>query len=136
MKSRFFSRMPALKKIQDGVSMKVERDNYLRAIDKRILHIRSAHSALNTLLQSAGAIAMKVATCELHKVIRSRGWSETDVMQVAHIHDEIQLQVREDLADDVGRISVQAIRDAGEILGFRCPLDGEYRVGCNWAETH
>lgn len=136
MKSRFFSKMPALKKIKDGVSLKVDRDNYLRAIDKRILHIRSSHSALNTLLQSAGAIAMKVATCRLHRAIRARGWSLDDVMQVAHVHDEIQLQVREDIAEDVGRISVQSIRDAGKVLGFRCPLDGEYRIGRNWAETH
>ena len=136
MKRRFFSKMPALKKIQDGVIRKVEKDNCLRAIDKRILHIRSSHSALNTLLQSAGAIAMKVATCELHRAIRSKGWTSKDIMQVAHIHDEIQLQVREDIAEDVGQISVQAIRDAGSILGFRCPLDGEYKYGRNWSETH
>ena len=79
---------------------------------------------------------MKVATCELHRAIRSKGWTSKDIMQVAHIHDEIQLQVREDIAEDVGQISVQAIRDAGSILGFRCPLDGEYKYGRNWSETH
>ena len=59
-----------------------------------------------------------------------------DVMQVAHIHDEIQLQVRKEIADDVGKISVQSIQESGEALGFRCPLDGEYKIGGNWAETH
>jgi len=31
---------------------------------------------------------------------------------------------------------VNAIRKAGDYFGFRCPLDGEYKVGNNWAETH
>ena len=79
---------------------------------------------------------MKEATCILHRKIRSKGWGPDDVQQVGHIHDEIQLQVRTELADEVGGIAVQSIREAGDSLGFRCPLDGEYRVGRNWAETH
>ena len=33
--------------------------HYLRGLDGRILHVRSPHSALNLLLQSAGAIICK-----------------------------------------------------------------------------
>jgi len=33
-------------------------------------------------------------------------------------------------------MGVRAIKLAGETLSLRCPLDGEYRVGNNWAETH
>lgn len=29
-----------------------------------------------------------------------------------------------------------SIVDAGEFFKFRCPLDGEYKIGSNWAETH
>jgi len=136
MKNRFFQRMPALKKIQDGVRHRLKSQDYLTGIDGRKLKIRSEHSALNTLLQSAGAIAMKEATCELHRNFKVQGWTNKDVMQVAHIHDEIQLQVRKEIAEHVGKISVQSIQTAGETLGFRCPLDGEYKVGRNWAETH
>ena len=136
MKKRFFTKMPALKKIQDGIKFRLKTQDFLTGIDGRRLKIRSEHSALNTLLQSAGAIAMKEATCVLHRNIRSHGWGLDDVMQVAHIHDEIQLQVRKEIADDVGKISVQSIQESGEALGFRCPLDGEYKIGGNWAETH
>ena len=38
----------------------VKNDN-IKAIDKRILTIRSAHSSLNALIQSCGAIIMKKA---------------------------------------------------------------------------
>lgn len=136
IKKAFFRKISALKKIQDGVRKRLMQQDHLVGIDGRKLKIRSPHSALNTLLQSAGAIAMKEATCLLHRALKSKGWTTKDVMQVGHIHDEIQFQVREEIADDVGRISVQAIRDAGKSLGFRCPLDGEYRIGHNWAETH
>ena len=136
MKARFFKKMPALKKIQEGIKFRLKSQDYLTGIDGRKLRIRSEHSALNTLLQSAGAIAMKEATCILHRKLRSQGWSLNEAMQVAHIHDEVQLQVRKEVAEDVGKISVQSIREAGESLGFRCPLDGEYKVGANWAETH
>ena len=136
MKTSFFRKMPALKKIQEGIKFRLKSQDYLTGIDGRKLRIRSDHSALNTLLQSAGAIAMKEATCLLHRNLRLQGWGLSDVMQVAHIHDEIQLKVRKEIAEDVGKISVQSIRSAGEALGFRCPLDGEYKVGNNWAETH
>ena len=79
---------------------------------------------------------MKEATYILHRKIRSRGWGLSDVQQVGHIHDEVQLQVRTEIADELGRMAVQSIKEAGQALGFRCPLDGEYRVGNNWAETH
>lgn len=136
LKEKFYKKMSSLKKIQDGVQYRLKTQDFLVGIDGRQLKIRSPHSALNTLLQSAGAIVMKEATCILHRLIKEEGWTDADVLQVAHIHDEIQLQVREEIADHVGRLSVQAIRDAGEVLGFRCPLDGEYKIGRNWAETH
>jgi hypothetical protein len=28
------------------------------------------------------------------------------------------------------------MRKAGEFFAFRCPIDGEFKVGGNWAETH
>ena len=55
---------------------------------------------------------------------------------VAHVHDEMQLQVREDIAEDVGRLAVKAVKDTQKIFGLRCPLDAEYKIGSNWAETH
>ena len=55
---------------------------------------------------------------------------------MAHIHDEYQLASRPEIAEQVGQIGIQAIRDAGTTFNFRCPLDGEYKIGKNWAETH
>ena len=32
--------------------------------------------------------------------------------------------------------AVECIKDAGLKLNLRCPLDGEYKIGDTWAETH
>ena len=57
-------------------------------------------------------------------------------MVASHIHDEMQLQIRENIAHDVGRLAVEAVKRAGESYNLRCPLDAEYKIGKNWAETH
>jgi len=51
-------------------------------------------------------------------------------------HDEWQIEVKESQADYVGRAGVQAIKDAGNFYKMRCPLDGEYKIGDSWYETH
>ena len=42
----------------------------------------------------------------------------------------------EEQAEQFGRVAVQSIIDAGKLLNIRCPLNGEYKVGNNWSETH
>jgi len=31
---------------------------------------------------------------------------------------------------------VASARKAGEVLGFRCPVDAEAKIGNNWFDTH
>jgi DNA polymerase I-like protein with 3'-5' exonuclease and polymerase domains len=52
------------------------------------------------------------------------------------VHDEFQYQVKENQAEEFGKLAVQSIVDAGNQLGLRCPLNGEYKIGNNWKETH
>ena len=61
---------------------------------------------------------------------------DIDAHFVANVHDEWQIEVKEDMADTVGKLGVECIKQAGELLKLRCPLDGEYKVGSNWSETH
>ena len=61
---------------------------------------------------------------------------DLDARFVANVHDEWQVEVREDHAEEVGKRGVQAIIDAGALFKLKCPLDGEYNVGRNWSETH
>lgn len=107
-----------------------------RKLPKRVWQ-RSLHKALNTLLQSAGAIVMKKALVLLDGRLQAAGMVPgVDYEFVLNVHDEYQIEVNEDKAEFVGQQARQAIVDAGVHFKMRCPLDGEYKIGNNWAETH
>jgi len=137
LKARFLASLPALNKLKIAVESKVRTQGYLTGLDGRRLPIRSDHSALNTLLQSAGAVVMKQAVIGLHRKLTEIGWAVgREYSLVANVHDEFQAEVLPKHADLYGNLAVTSIRSAGKILHLRCPLDGEYKVGRTWAETH
>lgn len=110
---------------------------WLRGLDGRRLRVRSEHAALNTLLQSAGALLVKKATVLWYRELISVGLvSGRDFALVAHIHDEIQAEAKPEHAELVGRTFLSAIREAGLGWNFRCPLSGEYKIGPDWKSTH
>ncbi|WP_221931087.1 DNA polymerase [Telmatospirillum sp. J64-1] len=160
-RARFLKNLPALGKVITAVKDRVQGNirvngkllkgeersrwiakngkprTYLKGLDGRRLKCRSAHSAFNTLLQSAGAVLMKRALVILDQGLQAAGFTPgLDYEFVANVHDEWQIEVNEEIADDVGRTAVSAIRKAGESFSFGCPLDGQYQVGNSWAETH
>ena len=55
---------------------------------------------------------------------------------VAHVHDELQLQCKSAVADEVGTLAVQSIKEAGTHFNLRCELDAKYKIGNNWADSH
>lgn len=136
-RAMFLNKLPALKYLLDAVKSKHRSQKFVVGFDKRILHTRSEHAALNTLLQGAGAIACKVWLTILHRALKARGFvNGKDYMQVLWIHDEVQILARPEIADEIGTIAVEAVRETGRRLGLKVPLDGEYKVGENWALTH
>lgn len=133
----FEANLPALGRLQEAVRKAVEKRGYLLGLDKRKLHVRSPHAALNTLLQSAGAIVMKKALVILDANLKAAGYKPgVDYEFVANIHDEWQIEVASHLVNTIGPMAKDSIRLAGEYFKFNCPLDGEWRAGDNWKETH
>ncbi|WP_056656558.1 DNA polymerase [Rhizobacter sp. Root1221] len=137
LRKAFLANLPAMGKLVQHVQARAKERGFLKGIDGRLLPVRSMHSALNTLLQSAGAIQMKKALCLLDESLQEAGLIPgTHYEFVANVHDEWQIEVDDDKAEMVGRMAVQSIRDAGSFFNFRCPLDGAFDVGNNWSETH
>ena len=132
LKEVFLSNTPSLRTLRERVEGACAR-GYLKGIDGRKLIIRSSHAALNTLLQSAGAIIMKKALTILDDHAKIY---KIDYKFVGNIHDEFQTEVREDQAEKFGWLAVECIKAAGIAFNLKCPLDGEYKVGTTWAETH
>ena len=132
LRERFLSSLPTYKSLKERVDRAASK-NYLKGLDGRKLYIRNKHSALNTLLQGAGAILMKKALCILSGRLHLSGTSHKFV---ANIHDEWQIEVMSCRANKVGQMAVESIIEAGEHFDLRCPMDGEFKVGSNWSETH
>ena len=133
LKARFLKNTPSLKDLREKVGRISSNTGTLPGLDGRRLQVRSEHAALNTLLQSAGAIVMKQAVVLLDESLSKLG---IDYRFVANVHDEWQIEVEEPYADMVGKIGAQSIENAGKVLDMRCPLAGEYKVGNSWKETH
>ena len=129
---RFLDNTPSLKQLRKKVERLSEK-GWLPGLDGRKLYIRSAHAALNTLLQGAGAIVMKQALVILDSYLKK---GKIDAKFVANVHDEWQIEVRQDQAEQVGKLGVKAIEEAGKHFDLRCPLTGEYNVGKTWGDTH
>ena len=137
LKKKFLSQLPALKSLREAVQKKAVEQGTIRGLDGRLVPVRSKHAALNTLLQSAGAIICKQWVVEMHSLLNNKGFKRgEDYDQVAFVHDEVQLTVKENYAEEIGRVCVEAITSTGIGFGLRIPLSGEYSIGNNWGETH
>ena len=86
--------------------------------------VRSEHAALNTLLQSAGALICKKWVELIDNEIRTRG---IDAEIVAWVHDEVQVRTRkgyEDVICDIARRSAEKLES---ISNSRVPIDRRIR---------
>ena len=133
LREQFFDSNPSFKALTNRVDRAASK-GYLKGLDGRKIILRHQHSALNTLLQGGGAIAMKKGLMLLNEALESS--DKTDVKIVANIHDEWQIEVPEHDAEWVGKVAVKCIEEAGDFFNMRCPLTGEYKIGDSWNETH
>jgi len=131
-KEKFLRATPSLRSLREKVERVAQR-RWVRGLDQRKIIIRHPHAALNTLLQGAGAIVMKCALTLLENYVINK---RIKAFPVVNVHDEFQYEVEESKAEEFGRLAVQSIIDAGKQLNVRCPLNGEYKIGNNWSETH
>ena len=132
MRQKFIAGLPAYGKLVDRIK-KLAQTGTVPGLDGRRINIRSEHAALNSLLQSAGAIVMKKALVIAEEDLKVFNVPST---LVAQVHDEFQVECPEEYAERVGVIYRNSIRKAGRELDLRCPLEGEYKIGDNWSQTH
>lgn len=138
IRNDFANRIGGFKDLKDLISKQVLKRGRIKGLDGRLTPIRSDHSALNFMIQSAGAIICKRWLADAYEECCARfkeGW-DGDFCFVLWVHDEIQVCCRKEIADEIGEILVRCARKAGEAYGFRVPLDSKYSIGHSWADTH
>lgn len=133
VKEQFLDRTPALKRLKTEDIPRATKQGYLVGLDGRKLWIPSEHLAMSMYLQGYEAVVMKLAMCLYQDDLRSQN---IPFKQVNFVHDEFQIETYKEYGDAVGQAVVDALVKAGTELQSNCPLDGEYKIGRSWAETH
>ena len=139
MRARFLAENPCIAILIERMTEKAQ-SGYIYGVDGRRITMRRdatgkvmVHKALNTLLQSAGAIVMKYAMLFLNK------WIERDGVRCAKVidmHDEGQFTVHRDDVNKLRTLTEECVRKAGEYLKMECPLASDCKIGLNWNHTH
>jgi hypothetical protein len=117
------------------------------AIDGRLLTVRSKHSLVNLLFQSCLGILMEYVCClfdakmgEMYLDGKGRPYylykGKYLVKRRTFTHDEVQISCPPEVAEEIGTIVANAIKQAGEALKIAVPMEGEFKIGKNWCETH
>jgi DNA polymerase I-like protein with 3'-5' exonuclease and polymerase domains len=132
-RNKFLATLPALAKLQAFCRQAASERGHIHLIDGRRAPIRSEHAALNVLLQGNGALVMKLSLVIASRMLKAEKIPHGFML---NCHDEFQLETPEQYAVQAGNICVDAITTAGKRLQIQCPLDGEYKIGKNWSETH
>lgn len=166
LKERFFKSVPAYKKLcstiedtlvesstwvgsvnsvkwrkrKHPLNKHLEATHCVLGLDKRLVYVRSPHSALNTILQSAGALICKKWVCLVEENMRKAGYKhgwDGDFALMAWIHDECQIACRtREIAEDCVRIAQESMRQTQKFFKFNCQLDTEGKIGNNWYDCH
>lgn len=143
IRDAFLNRLDGFSVLKEHLAHNIKQgDGWIRGLDGRFIPIRSEHSALNFLIQSAGAIVCKrwvvEAFDECCRQLRydfDNPWNG-DFVFCLWVHDEIQVWCREEHAEKVAAILCATAKQAGVPYKFRLRLDGEATIGNNWKETH
>lgn len=157
LKKSFLENTPAISKLREALEEQLIKSQtwnaalrkfdvkwkrkWIRGLDGRKVHCRSPHSALNTLLQSAGALVCKAWVVELERLLiedygLTHGW-DGDFAFMAWVHDEVQIAAKDQAtAELVVKAGQQAMRNVQELFNFRCQLDTEGKIGGTWRDCH
>ncbi len=150
----FLEQTPAIANLREAIQSTLIKDSkwvggeqkvtwkrrWIRGLDGRKVHVRSPHAALNTLLQSAGALICKAWVVELVNRCEAEGYVhgwDGDFALMAWVHDEVQVACRNEvISKRVIEICQEAMRSVGDMFNFRCVLDTEGKMGGNWYDCH
>lgn len=124
------------------------KKKYLEAWDGRIISVRGENVLINCLGQSLGAICQSLAACFMdaklgRMYIDDMGrpyylYKGKKVKRVSLVHDEYSWEVEDGVQEEIRKMSVDCIIEAGEFLTLPVELDGEGKMSKNgsWKDVH
>lgn len=129
--------IPALGFLQKWVKAE-HKKGYLPGLDGRKIFTRSAHSALNFLLQTDGSLIIKYWLIYSRDMIteefgpaRGPNWRP-----LLWVHDEQQLSTNPTATPRIIQLLPEAMHRVNDLFELKCPMDADVKVGKSWRETH
>jgi DNA polymerase I-like protein with 3'-5' exonuclease and polymerase domains len=79
---------------------------------------------------------MKYWLIEYDRVLQEHYKPGEDYEFILNVHDEAQLECKEEIAEDIAKIATVAFLTISNDIGFRIKLEGEAKIGNTWYDTH
>jgi hypothetical protein len=145
---RFWSAAKPLAILKERLTMAWEQNGkkYIKALDGRKLLARSKHARVNLQFQSAGAIIMDYSLMFLDRKLGGLvldkhdypcySYKGRELYRSIYYHDEVVLEVPEEMAEELRPLVESTIPQAGKYLKMRVPLAAEAKYGPSWASIH
>lgn len=144
----FIESYPLLKELKTKRIPRDAKRGYFEGLDGRKVMCNSEHLMLAGYLQNGEAVIMKRAARDWMGRLRKE---KIPFRLVTWPHDEWQTEIPDDddLAKYVSDIQIQALRDQGDQLDLKCPMEGTTTIqfkhepypdgfigGYSWKDTH
>ena len=134
LRESFLSGFPKLNALIESLKTELSLNNgWIAGVDNRRIYVGSDHKLLNYLLQGNEAIYIKYTAVIANKLIKKNG---LDAKLLVIMHDEINMEVSLEDAENVKKILKYAFKRAGEVLGIMCPMDTDPKQGETWYDIH
>lgn len=111
-------------------------DGTITGLDGRPIKVPSEHQLLVYLLQSDEAIMMTRAYNTTWRILSQKYTFGEDFGVVCFYHDEFTIECKKEIAEDVRKISEEAIAEAGRFYNIVCPHIGQGKIGTDWYAIH
>ena len=139
-KALYESSIPGLKELKSNLSSQFENSEQIfgkgnaviRGLDGRLVFVSSNHQTLNYLLQTAEGVTCKAAAVYLRDKLNSLGIPHYFIL---HYHDELAVVVKEQDAEHVADLAVEAFTEAPKLFGITC-MGGAAHIGKTYADVH
>ena len=146
---KYFEGFSQVKKYLDNTLKNAQKDGYVETLFGRRRYIPELMSgnymlksagermAINMPVQGTAADLMKMAMIAVQKKLDNGGTSRDlsvrrdDIKMILQVHDEIVLEVKKDLADDVAKLVKEEMENVAKL---RVPIDVHVEVGKRWGK--
>lgn len=149
LREKYFDRFPGIKRYQQWMHYRAERDGYVKTLVGRYRHLSAAqlpgktkkenalkHGAFrqssNTPIQGSAADVISIAMRNINRRLKDEGYSRDEAQIVLQVHDELILEVVEEAAQEVAKLVKSEMENA---VKLRVPIVADVGIAPVWSEA-